>query len=63
LEPKDSFLTFLPHIRVIRKVRQTQHPNPEFGHTQGEIFKKPAKKYISIQGVVKIRKPSILVVN
>ncbi len=37
-------------IRVIRKVRQTQHQNPEFGHTQGEIFKKPAKKYISIQG-------------
>ncbi len=38
-------------IRVIRKVRQTQHQNPEFGHTKGEIFKKPAKKYISIQGV------------
>ncbi len=37
-------------IRVIRKVRQTQHQNPEFGHTQGEILKKPAKKYISIQG-------------
>jgi len=63
LEPKDSFFTFLPHIRVIRKVRQTQQPNPEFGHTQGEIFKKPAKKYISIQRVVKLRKPSILVVN
>jgi hypothetical protein len=29
------------HIRVIRKVRKTEHQNPEFGHTQGEIFKKP----------------------
>jgi hypothetical protein len=26
-----------------------QHQNPEFGHTQGEIIKKPVKKYISIQ--------------
>ncbi len=25
--------------RVICKVRQTQHHNPEFGHTQGEIQK------------------------
>jgi hypothetical protein len=34
-----------------RKVRQTQHQNPKFGHTQGEIQEKPAKnKYISIQG-------------
>jgi hypothetical protein len=34
-------------------------------HTQGEIPKKPAKKYISIQGGrgLKLRKPSILVVN
>jgi hypothetical protein len=37
-------------IRVIRKVRQTQHQNPEFRHTQGEIQKIPAEKYISIQG-------------
>ncbi len=29
---------------------KTQHEYPEFGHTQGEIKKKPAKKYISIQG-------------
>jgi hypothetical protein len=36
--------------RDIRKVRRRQHQYPEFGHTQGEIFKKPAKKYISIQG-------------
>jgi hypothetical protein len=35
--------------RVIRKVRKTRHQNPEFGHTQGEIKRKPAKKYISIQ--------------
>jgi len=26
--------------RVIGKVRKRQHQNPEFGHTQGEIFKK-----------------------
>jgi len=50
--------------RVIRKVRKTQHQNPEFGHTQSEIKKKHAKKYIiSIQGGMKLRKPSILVVN
>jgi hypothetical protein len=44
-------------------VRITRHQNPEFGHTQGEIKKKPAKKYITIQGGAKLRKPSILVVN
>ncbi len=50
--------------RVICKVRKTQHQNPEFGHTQGEIQKKkPAKKYISIQQGMKLKKPSILVVN
>jgi hypothetical protein len=55
---------YLVCIRVIRKVRKTQHQNPEFGHTQSEIFKKPArKKYISIQWGMKLRKPSILVVN
>jgi hypothetical protein len=44
--------------RVIRKVRKTQHQNPEFGHTQGEIQKKPAaEKYISIQGGMKFTKP------
>jgi hypothetical protein len=32
----------------IREVRRRQHQYPEFGHTQGEIFKKPANKYISI---------------
>jgi hypothetical protein len=36
--------------RDIRKVRRIQHQNPEFGHKQGEIEKKLAKKYISIQG-------------
>jgi hypothetical protein len=49
--------------RVIREIRKTQHQNPEFGHTQGEIKNKPSKKYISIQGGMKLRKPSILVVN
>jgi hypothetical protein len=53
------------HIRVIRKVRKTQHQNPEseFGHTWRDSKKKPAKKYISIQGGMKLRKQSILVVN
>jgi hypothetical protein len=37
-------------IIVIRKVRKREHQNPEFGHKQGEIQNKPAKKYISIQG-------------
>jgi hypothetical protein len=35
--------------RLICIVRKTQHQNPKFGHTQGEIKKKPTKKYISIQ--------------
>jgi hypothetical protein len=48
---------------VIHKVRKTQHQNPEFGHIQGEIKKNPAKKYIGIQGGMKLRKPSILVIN
>jgi hypothetical protein len=34
------------HIRVIRKVRKTQHQNPEFGHKPGKIKNKSAKKYI-----------------
>jgi hypothetical protein len=51
------------NIRVIHIVRKTQHQNPEFGHTQGEVKKKPAKKYMSIQRGMKLRKPSILVVN
>jgi len=51
------------HIRVIRTVRKTQHQNPEFGHTQGETQKNPAKKYLSVQGVVvKLRIPSMLMV-
>jgi hypothetical protein len=36
--------------RDIRKVRKRQHQYPEFGHTQGEIKKKPAKEYISRRG-------------
>ncbi len=36
--------------------------SPEFGHTKGEIQKNVAKKYISIQRGVKLRKPSILMV-
>jgi hypothetical protein len=50
-------------IGVIRKVRKTQHQNLEFGHAQGEIQNKPTKKYTSTQRGMKLRKPSILVVN
>jgi di/tripeptidase len=32
------------YIRVMHKVRKTEHQNPEFGHTQGEIQKKTCKK-------------------
>jgi len=39
-----------PHIRVFRKVRKTRHQNPEFGPKPGEIQKKPAEKYFSLQG-------------
>ncbi len=35
-------------------MRKRQHQYPEFGHTQGEIQKNPAKKYISIQLGVKL---------
>jgi hypothetical protein len=49
----------MSHITDIRKFRKRQHQYPKFGHTQGEIQKKPANKYIiSIQGMVKLRKPS-----
>jgi hypothetical protein len=41
----------------MRKVRKRRHQYLEFGHIQGEIEKKPAKKYISIK-----KKPSILMV-
>ncbi len=53
--------------RLISKVRKTQHHNPEFGHKQDEIKKKPAEKYFSFKGGwgggVKLRKPSIFVVK
>jgi hypothetical protein len=34
----------LQEIRDIHKVRNIQHHYPEFGHTQGEIQKSPAKR-------------------
>ncbi len=49
--PKNALHFFISqHNRYIRKVRKRQHQYLEFGHTQGEIKKKPAKKYIRIQG-------------
>jgi hypothetical protein len=56
-------MSFLKANRVIRKVRKTQHQYPEFGHTQGEIKKKRAKNYISIQRGMKRKKLSTLVVG
>jgi hypothetical protein len=47
----------MQNMRVIHKVRKTQHQNPEFGHTQGEIQKKTAQQYISIQGGDETQKP------
>jgi len=44
MQEGDQTQHFISLIRVIGKVRKTQHQNPEFGHTQGEIKKKPAKK-------------------
>jgi hypothetical protein len=32
---------------VSRKVRKAQHQNPEFGHKQDEINKKPAKSILA----------------
>jgi hypothetical protein len=44
-------------IRVIRKEKHGSTRTLEFDHTQGENKKQPAKKYISIQGGMKLRKP------
>jgi hypothetical protein len=53
------------HDTGIRKVRKTQHQNPEFGVIHQVRFKKInlQKKSISIKGGLKLRKPSILVIN
>jgi hypothetical protein len=58
-----KFVSPLGH-RVVHKIwNHSTRTNPEFGQTQGEIFKKPAKKCISIHWRMKLRKPSILVIN
>ncbi len=49
--------------KVISKVRKTQHQNPEFGHTLGEIQNQHSKLYVSVQGALKLRKPSIYGIN
>jgi len=51
------------YYRVFHKVRKTQHPNPEFVPKSGEIKKKPAKKYISLQLEVKLRNAPLFVPN
>jgi hypothetical protein len=35
------------NITVIRKVSKTQHQNPEFGHTKGEMIKEPEKSTLA----------------
>jgi hypothetical protein len=37
-------------LKVICKVKKTQHQNPEFGHTQGEIFKNLQKSTLAFKG-------------
>jgi len=51
------------YVRVISKVRKIQHQNPEFGDTQGEIKKNTAKSTSGFNGGLKLRIPSILVIN
>jgi hypothetical protein len=51
------------HGGVFRKVRTTRYQYPEFGPKPGEIFKKPAKKYISLQLGVKLRNAPLFVPN
>jgi hypothetical protein len=43
-------LKFSADNRVIHKVRKTQHQNPEFGHTQGEIKKNLQKSTLAFKG-------------
>jgi hypothetical protein len=38
------------NIRVICKVGQTQHQNPEFRHTQGEILRNLQKSTLAFNG-------------
>ncbi len=38
------------HIRLIHKLMKTQHQNPEFGHTQGEIKKTLQKRTLAFKG-------------
>jgi hypothetical protein len=40
----------MQNMRVIHKVRKTQHQNPEFGHTQGEIQKNLQKSTLASTG-------------
>jgi hypothetical protein len=53
---KTKYHTICQGIRDIRKVSKRQNQYLEFGRTQGEIQKKTAKKYISIQGVGETKK-------
>jgi hypothetical protein len=61
--PKSKVRMKTIHIRVIRKVRKTQHQNPEFGHTCWDSKKNLQKSTLASKGGMKLRKQSILVVN
>jgi len=55
-------------VEFFKKKRDTQHDSYFENYIlvilqPGMVLKKPAKKYMSIQLGVKLRKPSILVVN
>jgi hypothetical protein len=48
--PGLNLLKLCLNIRVIRKVRKTQHQNPEFGHTQDEIKKNVQRSSLAFNG-------------
>jgi hypothetical protein len=50
-------------MRGFCKLRKTRYQCPEFGPNPIEIEKKPAKKYISLQGGVKLRSAPLFVPN
>jgi hypothetical protein len=53
----------ITHIRVIHKVRKTQHQNPEFGHKWVRWKKNLKKSTLAFKGRLQLSKPPISVVN
>jgi hypothetical protein len=50
IESPPSFLLLIVTLELSIKVRKTQHQNPEFGHTQGEIQKNLQKSTLASTG-------------